>query len=64
MICFKDMSFCSAKCSNQDCFRQFTTKEREEAIKWWGNENAPVAFMDFSSGCPKYIPMENDNEIL
>ncbi len=58
MICFKDMTFCSAKCQNTSCFRQFTDELHEQARKWWDHdpEHAPVAFSDFSPKCKEYIP--------
>lgn len=29
MLCFKDMTFCSAKCQNTSCFHQFTNELME-----------------------------------
>jgi hypothetical protein len=54
MICFKDMTFCSAyptRCKNITCARAFTELDREAARQWWGKEGAPVAYSDFSEGC-------------
>lgn len=56
MLCFHDMSFCSSDCRNKDCRRFFSPKLREEAKRWWGSDDAPVAFSDFSGGCDKYQP--------
>lgn len=49
MICYKDRSWCSQKCGNLECDRNFTEEERKRAIAWWGGgENGPpVAYMDF-----------------
>lgn len=55
MICFKDMTFCSWPCANMDCPRQFTEADNQAAIKWWGSDEAPVAFADFHETCPDYI---------
>ena len=54
MLCYRDMSFCSAypdRCKNDKCPRAFTNEERERARRWWGNDNVPVAFSDFSEDC-------------
>ena len=51
MICYRDMTFCNAECGNTECRRNFTEELREDAIKWWGNENFPVAKADFKTGC-------------
>lgn len=53
MMCFRDMTFCSSDCTNNACHRFFGPEHREEAEDWM--ENPPVAFSDFSSGCPDYI---------
>jgi len=29
MICYKDMTWCSQKCANENCFRNYTKKEQE-----------------------------------
>ena len=57
MICYKDKTFCSAKCSTQTCYRYFGEEEREGARRWWYHDpdNAPIAFSDFSSNCVNYV---------
>jgi len=57
MICYRDMTFCSALCGTEDCPRQFTEEHRLKAEKWWeGCEGGPpVAFSDFSATCPDYV---------
>lgn len=57
MICYRDMAFCSAKCKNKDCFRNFTEEEENLSILW-GGPDAPVAFSDFSKKCESYDPEE------
>lgn len=54
MLCYRDMTFCSAKCATLDCRRNFTAKESAKARVWWGGMDAPVAFADFKTGCPDY----------
>lgn len=54
MICYRDMTFCSAQCATKDCKRQFDAAQKAAAKKWWGGDGAPVAFSDFSNTCPLY----------
>ena len=56
MICFKDMTFCSASCKNDTCYRQFTDELQLAARNWWYHDpdNVPVAFSDFSPTCKEY----------
>lgn len=54
MICFRDMTFCGSDCINTACHRHFGEDDRAAARQWWGNENAPVAYSDFSGNCPDY----------
>ena len=54
MMCFRDMTFCTAKCGNTACPKMLTDKVRKDAQKWWGNENAPIADSDLSPGCSQY----------
>lgn len=58
MTCFKDMTFCSAKCSNTKCKRQFTDELHQQSRDWWEHDpdNAPIAFSDFSKHCVEYQP--------
>ena len=56
MICYKDMAFCSdgQNCSARiGCDRFFGYEEREKAVKWWGGNDAPVAFMNFAATCKR-----------
>lgn len=56
MICYKDMTFCSAKCGTTDCSRNWTEDKAQAAKVWWGSERAPVAFRDYSYTCSLYKP--------
>ena len=60
MICFKDMTFCGATCANHSCDSKFTKNDEIEAIRWWGNDNAPVAYADMSEGCEDYKPEQTN----
>ena len=54
MICYKDMTFCLSDCKNAYCERHWTAEKSESARRWWGGDNAPVAFSDFSKRCDEY----------
>jgi len=54
MMCFKDMTFCHSNCIRSDCKRHWTQDKADEAEKWWGSPNPPVAFSDFSPTCGDY----------
>jgi hypothetical protein len=54
MISYKDKSFCMSDCTNTGCHRNFTPSVKAAAIAWWGKDDPPVAFMDFSDTCPDY----------
>lgn len=58
MMCYKDRTFCSAKCANKACFRYFDEVTQEAANKWWGSDTPPIAFCDFSKGCEAFAPRE------
>lgn len=57
MICFRDTTFCSSGCVNSACHRHFDSDDQRAADEWWGKPGAPVAFSDFSVGCPDYQPL-------
>lgn len=61
MLCYRDMTFCSADCATKNCPRQFTDKERERSKLWWGDGpgEVPVAFSDFSEHCEMYQPISD-----
>ena len=54
-MCYRDMTFCNAKCANDKCHRKLTDKVRKDAIAWWAGDNAPIAVSNFSKDCPDYI---------
>ena len=54
MMCWRDRSFCSAsvrRCVNKECDRFFGPEQQRQADAWWGEGEAPVAFMDFEPDC-------------
>jgi hypothetical protein len=50
MICYLDRAFCTQSniCKRKDCSRNFNAYRRKAACEWWGSDDAPVAFCDFS----------------
>ena len=56
MICYRDMTFCDSDCTNRACRRHFGPDDGAAAIRWWGGEDAPVAWADFTGDCPDYVP--------
>lgn len=56
-MCYKDMTFCAAKCATVKCIRNLTPKVEEGARLWWSHDpdNAPIALSDFSETCGEYI---------
>jgi hypothetical protein len=59
MICYRDMTFCTAQCGLLSCPRKFTEAEREESLSWWGDlpGEPPIAFADFAATCPDHVPI-------
>lgn len=46
MICYRDMTFCEhyETCKNAKwCSRPLTPEVKEQAKKWWGDDDAPIA---------------------
>lgn len=54
MICYKDMTFCRSDCKNDACHRFVSDKLIDGAKKWWGGDDFPLAFSDFSGACKEY----------
>lgn len=46
MISFRDKTFCPywGDCEDgKDCPRALTEKVKQDAVKWWGSDEAPVS---------------------
>lgn len=56
MLCYKDMTFCVAKCSTHDCHRQITLDVEEFSTEL----GLPLSQSDFSEDCPAYNPNETE----
>lgn len=60
MLCFRDMTFCSAgdHCGNRHAYGRWLNKGQKQAAKqWWASSKGepPIAFADFRKTCPKWI---------
>ena len=44
MICYKDTTFCVFDCCGKfaSCGRALTREVKENAVKWWGSDDAPI----------------------
>ena len=58
MICFRDTTFCSSPDCVNACGRQLTREDRDEARRWWGSDDPPIAFARF---CDEPAEPENDD---
>ena len=47
MMCYRDTTFCSSPNCKNECGREFTEWDKEGARKWWGGDDAPIAFSEF-----------------
>lgn len=47
MICYKDKTFCGSNVEKHTCGREFTKEYHEDAVRWWGSEDYPLALGDF-----------------
>ena len=59
MLCYKDRSFCSAKCITPDCPDAITPDVIEAATKWsasFGFDGALISSMDMSARCEDFTP--------
>lgn len=54
MFCYRDMTFCAAKCCNDSCPRNWNDDVKKQRDAWM--KDGPVAFCDFSNNCDKYTP--------
>jgi len=59
MMCYRDMTFCWAKCANYECYRMYTKELVADAVKWWGSDEAPIAVQDMSANCDDYIEVKD-----
>ena len=55
MICYKDRSYCVAKCMTKECARNLSKEEQQHALEL----GLPIALTDFSSDCDSYVPEDN-----
>ena len=58
---FRDMTFCSffTDCVHGEvCNRALTEQVKADAIKWWGNDNAPICMFSEPPKCFNEIKKE------
>ena len=61
MLCFKDMTFCSATCANKNCSRNWRLRDKSDYEEWsmrFDNGEGLIAITDFSNTCNEYMPVE------
>ena len=52
MICYRDRTFCTAACANDQCGIKLTEAVKEAAAK----SGLPVSFADYRETCEIFIP--------
>lgn len=56
MTHYRDQTFCSARCANHNCPRNYTDDIHLAARSW--QDPPSVAFSDFSKDCGAYEPSD------
>jgi hypothetical protein len=59
MICYRDTTFCISECATE-CNAKLTDEVRRDAVRWWGNDDAPIMVNDFK--CSKFTEKGEPNE--
>jgi len=59
MISYKGKSFCSQKCANRECSRNFNDEVRAHAKKWWGEDDPPICMNDFKTDDCGFVEVEH-----
>ena len=63
MMCFRDMTFCSAPCAASGCDRKLTDRVKDDADKWWGQPGAPIASANLSAGCDRLLSVNPQAQV-
>lgn len=50
MICYRDTTFCANEHCTCPPHRRLTDEVRAAARRWWGGDNAPIAYADLCGG--------------
>jgi phage gp46-like protein len=58
-MCYRDTTFCTAKCATVACPIKLTPDVLAGALAWWGDDYAPVAVGDRSEGCERFTEVVN-----
>lgn len=53
MLCYKDKTFCPFTACREfaTCDRAYTDAVREDAVRWWGSGDAPIALWSSEPRC-------------
>lgn len=63
MMCYRDMTFCRARCAVVDCQRRLSPEVERAAREWWGDEGEPpIATADYSAVCEDFEPDDGGEE--
>lgn len=59
---YRGKTFCasSPQCANTECDRHFGDAARAAARRWWGSDDAPVAFQDYRPECGEFRPVRGE----
>lgn len=61
MICYKDRTYCNSRVEHHTCGREFTKKDHNDAVRWWGGEDYPLALGNFCNTHSTPSTQELDN---
>lgn len=62
MICYKDRTYCSRECGNNECSRNITDEVRDDAAKWSSpSESAIISIADLKTDTCGYIKNPRDS---
>jgi hypothetical protein len=62
MICYGDRTFCTGdgcRRFEKDCQRSLTKQIQDQAERWWGGKDAPIARFANPRELECYVPDEN-----
>ncbi len=59
---YLDITFCTAKCKNYECFRNLTQEVIDKANRFYYPDSARFCVSDFSKTCLVYIPNEDSKD--
>ena len=60
MICYRDITFCNAPCSNRDCQMSIRVLDAEPDKGRLERSGLPISVMDRSSTCDFFVTDDDD----